>query len=217
MELPEREAIRSAVRTRYREIASAGPASFAYPTGRAGAEFLHYDPALLAQVPESVLAGFCGVGNVFKLGGIPPGAAVLDVGCGTGFDLWIARALTGPSGRVAGVDATPEMAEVARRNLVGPRGPEAERKAGSGTSFGPAPERAPVEIHACACESLPFPDASFDVVLSNGALNLSPEKERCVGEIHRVLRPGGWFYLSDIIRRVDLPPEVAGSVDAWST
>ena len=167
-----------------------------YPTGREGAEAQGYDPAAVEAAPEALLRAFCGVGNPFALGPLRTGAAVLDVGCGAGFDLFVAARAVGPTGRVDGVDLTPEMVERARRNL---------REAGA----------AWVGVHQGAAEKLPFADASYDLVTSNGALNLIADKAGAFRELRRVLRRGGRLQFADVVRTGE-PPADAGDPDAWS-
>jgi arsenite methyltransferase len=193
---PGVEEIRESVRRKYLEVARSAEGKFKYPTGREGALGLGYDPALLEDMPEELLESFCGVGNPFVLGPINAGDAVLDVGCGAGFDLVVAARLAGPGGRVCGIDLTPEMVEKARRNLgvAGVNG----------------------EVRVVSSEAIPYEDASFDVVTSNGVLNLSPQKEKSFQEIHRVLRPGGRLQFADIVLKEELPEKVANSLDAWS-
>jgi ubiquinone/menaquinone biosynthesis C-methylase UbiE len=137
------------------------------------------------------------VGNPFSLFSLQPGSVVLDVGCGAGFDLFIASRLTGPAGRVHGVDLTPEMVARARENL---------RKAGVTNA----------EVLQVKSESLPFADNTFDVVISNGVINLSPDKETLFREISRVLKPGGNFGFADVMLEQELPHGMAGSAEAWS-
>ena len=185
--------IRDAVRKRYADVAESTAGRFSYETGRAGALALGYDAAWLDLIGDDKLAAFCGVGNPFALGPVRPGDAILDVGCGAGIDLFVAAQLVGPNGRVCGVDLTPEMVERSRANL----GPRAEIALGS-------------------AEAIPFDNASFDVVISNGVLNLSPLKEQTYREIYRVLKPGGRLQFADIVLKGDLAPEVTASLDAWS-
>jgi arsenite methyltransferase len=109
--------IREAVRKKYVEVAQSAEGKFAYPTGRPGALALGYDASTIESLPDDVLASFCGVGNPFALGPIRGGEAVLDVGCGAGFDMIVASRLVGSGGKVCGIDMTPEMAERARANL----------------------------------------------------------------------------------------------------
>jgi len=163
-----------------------------YAIGRTGAEGLGYDAGIMDAAPPSLVEAFCGVGNPLSLGEVPEGAAVLDVGCGAGFDCFVARSRVGPSGRVDGVDLTPEMVSRARHELG---------------------ERA--SLHTASAEALPFADESFDVVISNAAINLMPDKPAVLREIQRVLRPGGSFWLADVVR-VEGPREEHGDPDAWS-
>ena len=146
--------------------------------------------------PE-LLQSFCGVGNPFSLGSIRPGDAVLDFGCGAGFDLYVAAGLVGKSGRVCGVDLTDAMAERARENLS---------LAGM-TNF---------EIRIMDSEMIPYRDNSFDFVISNGVINLTPDKRACFLDILRVLKPGGRLQLADVVLEKELPASLAGSAEAWS-
>jgi SAM-dependent methyltransferase len=188
-----RASVRSAVRRKYAQVAVSPEGRFRYPTGRAGAEALGYGEEWLRDAPREAVEGFCGVGDPLALGPVREGEAVLDVGCGAGLDLWRAARLVGPRGRACGVEPSPEMAARARRALGG----------------------AGVEVLEGAAEAIPCPDAAFDVVLSNGALNLSPDKEGALAELRRVLRPGGRLQVADMVLREELP---AGERDAraWS-
>ncbi len=190
-------AIREAVRKKYVEVAQSAEGKFAYPTGRQGALALGYDPSIVESLPGDLLASFCGVGNPFVLGPINRGETVLDVGCGAGFDMVIASRLVVSTGKVCGIDMTPEMAERARTNL---------RRAGIANA----------EVQVSGAESIPYPDAFFDLVISNGVINLSPAKEDVFREIYRVLRAGGRLQFADIVVNETLPPEVANSLEAWS-
>lgn len=190
------EGIREAIRKKYIHVAQSPEGRFRYPVGRAGALALGYDPALLRDVPDDVLAFFCGVGNPFALGPINPGEAVLDVGCGAGVDLVVASHLVGTSGKVAGIDLIADMSERARRNL---------EIAG-----------AAADVRVAGAESIPYGASTFDVVISNGTFNLSPLKEQSFAEVYRVLRPGGRLQFADIVVDEALPPDVVGSLEAWS-
>jgi SAM-dependent methyltransferase len=190
-------AIKSAIRQKYAEVAVSAAGKFQYPTGREGAELLGYDRALIQSAPPQLLDSFCGVGNPFSLGEIRSGSVVLDVGCGAGFDLYIADRLVGDQGRVCGIDLTDEMASLAKKNL-----------AKAGTSD--------VEIKTVDMEHIPYPDHTFDVVISNGVINLSPSKEVTFKEIYRVLKPGGTLQFADVVLEQDLPSELSGSADAWA-
>ena len=190
------QGIREAIRQKYIHVAQSPEGRFRYPVGRAGALAMGYDPALLRDVPDDVLAFFCGVGNPFALGPINPGDAVLDVGCGAGVDLVVASRLVGTRGKVAGIDLIADMAERARRNL---------EIAGVAA-----------DVRVAGAESIPYGASMFDVVISNGTFNLSPLKEQSFAEVHRVLRPGGRLQFADIVVDEALPPDVVGSLQAWS-
>lgn len=131
------------------------------------------------------------------MGEINPGAAVLDFGCGAGFDLFVASRMVGASGRVCGVDLTQDMVDRAGENL----------SSAGATNF---------EIRHIDSESIPYPDSSFDVVISNGVINLCPDKPACFKEISRVLKPGGRIQFADVVLENSLPAELAGSLEAWS-
>lgn len=189
--------IQEAVQKRYAAVSGSAASQFSYPTGRVGTVALGYDLSLVGDLPEEVLEAFCGVGNPFSLGPINPGESVLDVGCGAGFDLIFASRLVGRRGRVCGIDLTAEMVEKAQANL---------RRAGVPNG----------EVHRAACEAIPYADGTFDLVISNGVLNLSPLKEKSFAEIYRVLKSNGRLQFADMVLEEDLPAEVAGSLEAWS-
>lgn len=190
-------AIRDAIRTRYAGVASSAVGKFRYPTGREGALALGYDPALVETAPAGALESFCGVGNPFSLGTVHPGARVLDFGCGAGFDLFVAGRLTGAAGQLFGVDLTADMVEQARHNLA---------LAGL----------ANFTVSLVASEELPHPDIYFDLVISNGVINLSPCKQACFQEMYRVLKPGGALWFADVLLDGELPVAMAGSAESWS-
>jgi len=190
------EAIRDGVRRKYAEVARTAAGQFGYLTGREGAAQLGYDGAALFATPTGLLRSFCGVGNPFALGNITPGETVLDVGCGGGFDLFVASRLVGPSGRACGIDLTPEMAQQARTNLA---------EAGATHA----------EVRVAAVEAIPYDAAMFDVVISNGVLNLTPHKAVSFRELLRVLRPGGRLQFADIVLHGEADA-AACSIDAWS-
>ncbi|MCC6737734.1 MAG: methyltransferase domain-containing protein [Planctomycetia bacterium] len=193
--MPSPSALRAAVKSKYRRAARRISGLFPYETGRRGALARGYDPAWLRAVPHAALARFAGVGTPFALCGPRPGDRVLDAGCGAGTDVFVAARMCGSA---AGVDLTPAMLAVARRAARGWKGGR-------------------VEFRAASVERLPFPDASFDLVLSNGALNLVPDKDAAFREIHRVLRPGGRFVAADLLVVASIPRRVLADMDAWST
>ena len=197
MKEPCFEQIRTAVRKRYDAVARSPRPLFQYPTGREGMLKLGYGKEFIDSLPASVAESFCGVGNPLLAGKIRPGDTVLDVGCGAGVDIIRAAGLTGPDGKVYGVDLTSSMVERAADNI---------RKMQIANAW----------AEEGAAESLPFPDKTFDVVTSNGVLNLSPEKREWLGEIHRVLKPGGRLYLADMILEDGIAGESPPDLDAWS-
>jgi arsenite methyltransferase len=166
------EEIQQAVRRKYAEVARSIAGRFRYLTGKEGAAALGYDLSVLSNLPDEVSETFCGVGNPLALGPIRTGEKALDIGCGAGTDTILASRLVGVSGRVCGLDLTPEMVEKAQRNFVRARGDNASAV-------------------VAGCEAIPYDNNTFDIVISNGALNLSPLKEQSLREIFRVLKPGG--------------------------
>jgi arsenite methyltransferase len=158
---------------------------------------LGYDEELLEEIPDEVLNSFCGVGNPFVIAPIVKGCSVLDIGSGAGFDLYVASRQVGAKGKVCGIDLTEEMVNRARANLASMQVRNAE-------------------VHLVSSEQLPFADASFEVVISSGVINLSPDKQRLFAEIHRILKPGGRLQFADIILEKELPPHLAASVESWS-
>jgi SAM-dependent methyltransferase len=149
-----------------------------------------YAAAELQGLPDEAIALALGVGNPVRHAALQPGEVVLDVGCGAGIDTLLAARLVGPAGRVVGLDMTPAMLDRTRQHaaLIGATN---------------------VEVHEGLMEALPFTDASVDVVVSNGVLNLSTRKSRALAEMHRVLRPGGRAALADLVLTDTLPEEIA--------
>lgn len=194
---PDPAEVRNAIRNTYAEVAVSAANKFNYPTGKEGATALGYDPAVIERAGPRFLESFCGVGNPFSLGIIRPGDKVLDFGCGAGFDLFVAAGLVGASGLVCGIDLTQEMADRARENLS---------RAGIGG----------FEVKKVESETIPYGDGSFDVVISNGVINMSPNKQACFKEIHRVLKRGGRLQFADIVLEHQQPAGVEGSLEAWS-
>jgi len=161
-------------------------------------EWLGYDAAEIAALPPRAADRFAGVGNPLALGALRRGAWVLDHACGAGLDLLLAARRVGAFGRAIGVDVTPAMRGQA--NLAA-------------TEAGLA---AAVEIRAGSMEELPVPDASIDVVISNGVVNLSPDKPRVFAEIARVLRPGGRLLLADVVVAHALRPQTRADAELWA-
>jgi len=191
MEPQDTAAIHQGVAEKYRKVAVSPEGLFKYLTGDASARYLGYPSDLMAAIPSAIRERFVGVGNPFALGPVRTGESVLDLGCGAGFDAFIAGQLVGPAGRVAGVDISPEMIAVAE----------------AGRAEAGCPR---VEFHVAPVEALPFPDGSFDVALSNGVLNLIPDKPAALREVFRVLRPGGRLQACDIgLVRDEMPREKA--------
>jgi arsenite methyltransferase len=193
----DKQRIEESIRGKYLKVAASPEGLFRYPTGRAGLEALEYAPDMVRGLPEPVAASYCGVGNPFTLGPIREGEAVLDIGCGAGVDSIIAAKMVGPSGAVTGIDLVPEMLARAGENA---------RLAGVDN----------VTFRVSSAEQLPFPDNSFDVVISNGVVNLVVDKAKALGEVFRVLKPGGRFMLADQVLSGELPKETKARVENWA-
>ena len=194
----EVEQLRREIRAKYRDVAEQPEGRFPYPVGRASLARLGYPPEWLQSVPSEVVDRFVGVGNPFQVHTPAPGGRVLDVGCGCGLDVFVAAGLVGPGGSAAGLDLTSEMLELPRRC--------AGRWALNNVAF-----------EEGMIESLPFEDASFDTVISNGVLNLVPDKDAAFREILRVLRPGGVLAAADLLVTETVPESVLAGMNAWST
>lgn len=193
----DRKRIKEGIAAKYRKVAISPEGSFQYPTGRGGLDGLGYDPEILKTLPDEVLASYCGVGNPFSLGPVRKGEVVLDIGCGAGVDTIVAATMAGPQGRVVGIDLTLEMLERAKENL-------------SKTTL----ER--VSFQEGSAEDLPFPEASFHVVISNGVFNLVPDKPRALNEVFRVLKPNGRFMLADQVLATAQSADTRAMVENWA-
>jgi arsenite methyltransferase len=191
------DVLREEIRKTYTDVSTAPEQEFIFPTGRAWAQELGYPEPELAQVPDATVESFAGVANHWTLGRIEPGSVVLDLGCGAGTDLLIAAQMTGPAGRVIGVDMTATMLDRARQ---------------SATEMG----LANVELHESLIESLPLEDASVDVVISNGVIDLVPDKDAVFDEIGRVLRPGGRLQLADVVIHNEVSEDARKRIDLWT-
>ncbi len=190
--------LRAEVQSMYSRVATAPDGEFHFHRGpRYAATLLGYDPTELAALPIEVTSSFAGVGNPHTIEPISAGATVLDVGCGAGTDLLLAARRIGPSGRAIGVDMTEAMRQ---------------RSGAAAEACG----LANVEVRAGDATLLPVADRSIDVVISNGVLNLVPEKERAVAEIARVLKPGGRVQIADIVIGEVLPDSALRDIDLWT-
>ncbi|MCI0846597.1 MAG: methyltransferase domain-containing protein [Chloroflexi bacterium] len=171
--------------------------TFHFHHGRPLAEILGYAMDQVDAMPAQAVESFAGVGNPFSVGSIQPGETVLDVGSGAGFDCFIAGQAVGPAGKIIGIDMTEAMLDKSR-NIARQMGLEQ------------------VEFHYGFAEELPVPDASVDVAISNGVINLCPDKNKAFVEIFRTLKPGGRLYLADIVVHKPVPDAAKANVDLWT-
>jgi arsenite methyltransferase len=190
------DVLRDEIQKTYGEVSTKPEEEFIFPTGRPWAEDLGYPPEL-ANVPEASVESFAGVANHFLLGRMEEGATVLDLGCGAGTDLLIAAQMVGRSGRAIGIDMTPSMLERARQSA-------AEMGLDN------------VELHEGLIESLPLEDESVDLVISNGVIDLVPDKEAVFAEIDRVLKPGGRLQIADVIIHKEVSEDARKRIDLWT-
>ncbi|MCH7737928.1 MAG: methyltransferase domain-containing protein [Chloroflexi bacterium] len=194
---PEIETLRKEIQKKYTEVASNPELTFHFHHGLPLAKILEYPEELMAELPPEAVESFAGVGNPFSLGEIAPGETVLDIGSGSGFDSMIAAKMVGPTGKVIGVDMTDAMLEKSRKTAKTLGLTQLEFKKGY-------------------AEELPVPDRSVDVVISNGVINLTPDKSASFNEVFRVLKPGGRLYLADIVVYKPVPDAVKEDVDLWT-
>jgi len=192
-----RDVLCASVTDRFRKVAESPAQEQKFPVGPQSAKKLGYNPAEVDALPTSVTESFCGVGNPFLMGKPQPSQTVLDLGCGAGFDTLLAARRIGTGGKVIGLDMTPEMVGKARRNasLLGVTN---------------------VVFLLGEIESLPLPDATVDLVISNGVLNLCPDKPRVFGEIFRVLKSGGRLQMADILLEPKVRPKEVAGKGSWS-
>lgn len=188
--------IRAGINEKYTQVAKSPAGQFKYPTGKKGLEALHYDKALIDELPADVASSYCGVGNPFSLGKINPGEQLLDIGCGAGVDSILAAKIVGPKGAVVGVDIVPEMIARAESNLQ-------------------LTDLDNVNFQKVSGESLPFSDDIFDVVISNGVINLIPDKEAAMSEIIRVLKPAGRLMVADQIAAGRFQKDIKARLANW--
>jgi SAM-dependent methyltransferase len=197
-ELPvDVDVLRDEIQRTYTEVSTDHDHDFIFPTGRDWAEELGYPSDELARVPDPSVDSFAGVANPWTLGRAARGETVLDLGCGAGTDLLLAAQMAGPEGHVIGVDMTLSMLERARS---------------SAAEMG----LAGVELHQALIESLPVADGSIDLVISNGVIDLVPDKEAAFDEIDRVLRPGGRLQLADVVIHKEVSEDARERIDLWT-
>jgi SAM-dependent methyltransferase len=191
------EVLKCEIKKTYAKVSQEPAEDFIFPTGRAWALDLGYPPDLLARVPEAAAESFAGVANPFALGTLERGEVVLDLGSGAGTDSLVAAQMVGPQGHVTGLDMTPEM-------LAKAQAAAAEMEAAN------------VEFVEGEVEVLPFGDESFDVVISNGVIDLVPDKDAVFSEINRVLRPGGRIQIADVTIQNPVSEEGRRNIDLWT-
>lgn len=190
-------ALRAAIQEEYEAVALSPQQGFHFHTGRPLARMLGYKDAWLEGIPEPSIESFAGTGNPFAIDGVYPGERIVDVGCGAGIDSLIAAQMAGPAGAAIGVDMTPAMLDKAQRSA-------AEARLSN------------VEFRHGYAESLPIRDGWADVVISNGVLNLMPDKAAALAEMARVLKPGGRLQIGDILVQKAVPESAKRRIDLWT-
>jgi arsenite methyltransferase len=190
-------ALERKVKDMYRDVADNPHGEFHFEMGRAMAERLGYSAADLDRVPSAAIDSFAGVGFYFDLAKLQPGESVIDLGSGSGMDAFVAALHVGKTGRVVGVDMTDAQRQKAER-----------LRAASGFEN--------VSYLKGYIENVPCEDGSFDAVISNGVINLAPDKQRVFGEAARLLRPGGRLAISDIVTEVQLPDGITCNATLWA-
>jgi SAM-dependent methyltransferase len=189
--------LKNEIKKTYARVSEEAETDFIFPTGRAWALDLDYPEELLARVPDAAAESFAGVANPFALGDLRPGERVLDVGSGAGMDSLVAAQMVGASGHVTGIDMTDAMLSKARAAAVEARA-------------------ANVEFVLGEAESLPFRDECFDVAISNGVIDLIPDKDAVFSEIHRVLAPNGRIQIADVTIQNPVSDEGRRNIDLWT-
>jgi len=191
------EELLDAIKREYSNVAIHPEKEYHFHTGRAALDRIGYDQVLYAFVPEENITSFAGTGNPFSLGPINDGDVVVDVGSGSGFDALIASQMVGPEGRVVGIDMTHEMLSKARSGA---------KNMGANN----------IEFREGYADQLPLPANFADVLISNGVLNLSPDKEKTLRDWARVLKPGGRLYIGDILVSERIPQEALDDISLWT-
>ncbi len=189
--------LRSAIQDEYAAVAGSPHQGFHFHTGRFLASRLGYPADRVGGLPDAVVESFAGVGNPFSWGDLQPGETVVDLGSGAGFDAVQAAAMVGPTGWVIGIDMTPAMLDKARQNasLLG---------------------LANAEFRTGYLEALPIADATADVAISNGTINLCPDKAAVLAEAYRVLKPGGRVQIADIVVATAVPDDAKEDIALWT-
>lgn len=186
------------VKEMYRAVARTPAEEFHFETGRKLLERLGYDVEALDRVPEGAIESFAGVGHFFHLADLQPDESVVDLGSGSGTDAFVAALAVGEEGEVVGIDMTDAQLEKAARLA-------------SEADFDH------VRFVDAMIEQLPLPDDAFDAVISNGVINLAPDKPQVFAEAARVLRPGGRLAIADIVTEEQLTEEIVANVDLWAS
>lgn len=193
----DQEELRRRVAAKYRDVARNPALGFHFHTGRPLARMLGYPADVVDHVPAGTVDSFAGTGNPFLFGDLHPGDVVVDVGCGAGLDTLIAAQQVGPTGRVIAVDMTDAMRE---KTAAGAR----------------ALGLTTIEVRDGYAEALPVIDTMADVVISNGVINLCPDKPAVLRELFRVLKPGGRMQVGDILVHTEVPQEAKDDIELWS-
>ena len=191
------EALRCQISDKYTEVAKTPEKGFHFHTGKPLALMLGYSEEVVDSLPAGTVDSFAGMGNPFSMGTLRPGEMVLDIGCGAGFDSFIAARQVGEAGRVISVDMTPAMLD----------------KANAGAQNAGITN---IEFREGLAEALPVDDASIDVVISNGVINLCPDKVEVMRQVNRVLKPGARIQIADIVVHKEVPQEAKDDIDLWS-
>ncbi|MDP3939886.1 MAG: methyltransferase domain-containing protein [Deltaproteobacteria bacterium] len=193
----DRERLREQVASKYTDVASAPEKGFHFHTGRPLAKMLGYEDADLDWLPKSTLESFAGTGNPLSMGRLNPGEVVVDLGCGAGVDALLAARQVGPKGRVIAVDMTAAMLAKTRIGALA---------LGLGN----------VDARFGYAEALPVESGSVDILISNGVINLCPDKVAVMQEVRRVLKPGGRIQVGDIVVHKEVPQDAREDIDLWA-